>query len=163
VTTIVIWSTVHQLVHQPGRSVARYPRDCIRGTTSPSNRLRLHQPIAPEAVHRKLLRVGVVGHLYIGSSTFPASQIVEGQWVARERNLNRFVSEQPPYSLLVRGVEADVLPTCQRYGMGVIPWSPSQAVGCRAGGVKARIHRLRHVPECCQIAMISHCQATNAS
>ena len=61
---------------------------------------------------------------YIGSSTFPASQIVEGQWTARERNLTRFVCEQPPYSLLVRGVEADVLPTCQRYGMGVIPWSP---------------------------------------
>jgi aryl-alcohol dehydrogenase-like predicted oxidoreductase len=61
---------------------------------------------------------------YIGSSTFPASQIVEAQWSARERNLTRFVCEQPPYSLLVRGVEADVLPTCQRYGMGVIPWSP---------------------------------------
>jgi aryl-alcohol dehydrogenase-like predicted oxidoreductase len=61
---------------------------------------------------------------YIGSSTFPASQIVEAQWVARERNLVRFVCEQPPYSLLVRGVEVDVLPTCQRYDMGVIPWSP---------------------------------------
>jgi aryl-alcohol dehydrogenase-like predicted oxidoreductase len=61
---------------------------------------------------------------YIGSSTFPASQIVEAQWSARERNLTRFVCEQPPYSLLARGVEADVLPTCQRYGMGVIPWSP---------------------------------------
>src|ERR687886_2765184 len=69
-----------------------------------------------------LVRQGKVR--YIGSSTFPASQIVEGQWVARERNLTRFVCEQPPYSLLVRGVEADVLPTCQRYGMGVIPWSP---------------------------------------
>jgi aryl-alcohol dehydrogenase-like predicted oxidoreductase len=61
---------------------------------------------------------------YIGSSTFPGSQIVEAQWSARERNLSRFVCEQPPYSLLVRGVEADILPTCQRYGMGVIPWSP---------------------------------------
>jgi aryl-alcohol dehydrogenase-like predicted oxidoreductase len=62
--------------------------------------------------------------LYVGSSTFPASQIVEAQWVARDRDLTRFVCEQPPYSLLVRGVEADVLPTCQRFGMGVIPWSP---------------------------------------
>jgi aryl-alcohol dehydrogenase-like predicted oxidoreductase len=61
---------------------------------------------------------------YIGSSTFPASQIVEAQWVARERGRERFVCEQPPYSMLVRGVENDVLPTCQRYGMGVIPWSP---------------------------------------
>jgi aryl-alcohol dehydrogenase-like predicted oxidoreductase len=61
---------------------------------------------------------------YIGSSTFPASQIVEAQWVARDRGRERFVCEQPPYSMLIRGVEADVLPTCQRHGMGVIPWSP---------------------------------------
>jgi aryl-alcohol dehydrogenase-like predicted oxidoreductase len=61
---------------------------------------------------------------YIGSSTFPASQIVEAQWVARDRGRERFVTEQPPYSMLVRGVEADVLPTCRRHGMGIIPWSP---------------------------------------
>ena len=61
---------------------------------------------------------------YIGSSTFPASQIVEAQWVAERRGRERFVTEQPPYSLVVRGVENDVLPTCQRHGMGVIPWSP---------------------------------------
>jgi len=61
---------------------------------------------------------------YLGSSTFPASQIVEAQWVARERHLRRFVTEQPPYSMLVRSVEADVLPTCARHGMGVIPYSP---------------------------------------
>jgi aryl-alcohol dehydrogenase-like predicted oxidoreductase len=61
---------------------------------------------------------------YIGSSTFPASRIVEAQWVARDRGRERFVSEQPPYSMLVRGVENDVLPTCRRYGMGVIPWGP---------------------------------------
>ncbi|HET7487383.1 MAG TPA: aldo/keto reductase [Acidimicrobiales bacterium] len=61
---------------------------------------------------------------YLGSSTFPASAIVEAQWVAERRGRERFVCEQPPYSILVRGVEADVLPTCQRHGMGVIPWSP---------------------------------------
>src|SRR3954466_14277746 len=61
---------------------------------------------------------------YLGSSTFPASEIVEAQWVAERRNRERFVCEQPPYSILVRGIEADVLPTCARYGMGVIPWSP---------------------------------------
>jgi aryl-alcohol dehydrogenase-like predicted oxidoreductase len=69
-----------------------------------------------------LVRAGKVR--YIGSSTFPASQIVEAQWAARERGLTRFVCEQPPYSLLVRGVESDVLPTCRRHGIGVIPWSP---------------------------------------
>jgi aryl-alcohol dehydrogenase-like predicted oxidoreductase len=61
---------------------------------------------------------------YLGSSTFPAGAIVEAQWAAERRNTQRFVCEQPPYSLLVRGVEAEVLPTCERYGMGVIPWSP---------------------------------------
>jgi len=61
---------------------------------------------------------------YIGSSTFPASQIVEAQVAARDRNLERFVTEQPPYSILVRGVEADVLPTCARHGMAVMSYSP---------------------------------------
>jgi aryl-alcohol dehydrogenase-like predicted oxidoreductase len=61
---------------------------------------------------------------YIGSSTFPAPEIVEAQWAARDRHLHRFVCEQPPYSILVRGIENDVLPTCSRYGMGVIPWAP---------------------------------------
>jgi aryl-alcohol dehydrogenase-like predicted oxidoreductase len=61
---------------------------------------------------------------YIGSSTFPAAEIVEAQWAARDRHLQRFVTEQPPYSILVRGIEGDVLPACARYGMGVIPWAP---------------------------------------
>jgi aryl-alcohol dehydrogenase-like predicted oxidoreductase len=61
---------------------------------------------------------------YIGHSTFPASQIVEAQWAARDRGFQRFVTEQPPYSMLVRAVEADVLPTCLRHGMGVMSYSP---------------------------------------
>jgi aryl-alcohol dehydrogenase-like predicted oxidoreductase len=61
---------------------------------------------------------------YIGSSTYPAAQIVKAQWVARERRRERFVCEQPPYSILARGIEADVLPTCQELAMGVIAWSP---------------------------------------
>jgi aryl-alcohol dehydrogenase-like predicted oxidoreductase len=69
-----------------------------------------------------LVRAGKVR--YIGSSTFPPGTIVEAQWVAERRGRERFVCEQPPYSLLVRGVEVEVLPTCQKYGMGVIPWSP---------------------------------------
>jgi aryl-alcohol dehydrogenase-like predicted oxidoreductase len=59
-----------------------------------------------------------------GSSTFPAEQIVEAQWVAERRGRERFMTEQPPYSILVRGIERDVLPVAQSYGMGVIPWSP---------------------------------------
>jgi aryl-alcohol dehydrogenase-like predicted oxidoreductase len=69
-----------------------------------------------------LVRAGKIR--YAGSSTFPPSGIVEAQWAAERRGRERFACEQPPYSLLVRGVEAEVLPTCQRYGMGVIPWSP---------------------------------------
>jgi aryl-alcohol dehydrogenase-like predicted oxidoreductase len=59
-----------------------------------------------------------------GSSTFPAEQIVEAQWVAERRGRERFQTEQPPYSILVRGIERDVLPIAQKFGMGVIPWSP---------------------------------------
>jgi aryl-alcohol dehydrogenase-like predicted oxidoreductase len=61
---------------------------------------------------------------YLGSSTFPAEAIVEAQWVAEKRGHERFRVEQPPYSIFARAIEASVLPTCERYGMGVIPWSP---------------------------------------
>jgi aryl-alcohol dehydrogenase-like predicted oxidoreductase len=69
-----------------------------------------------------LVRQGKVR--YLGSSTYPAAQIVRAQWVARDRGHQRYVCEQPPYSLLVRGIEADVLPTCLEYRMGAIVWSP---------------------------------------
>jgi aryl-alcohol dehydrogenase-like predicted oxidoreductase len=89
---------------------------------------QIHRPGANTAIEETLgaltdlVRQGKVR--YIGSSTFPGSQIVEAQWAARDRRLERFVCEQPPYSLLVRGIENDVLPTCQRHDMAVIPWSP---------------------------------------
>jgi aryl-alcohol dehydrogenase-like predicted oxidoreductase len=70
-----------------------------------------------------------------GSSTFPAHQMVEAQWVSERRGLGRFVTEQPPYSLLVRGIEADVLPVAEQYGLGVLPWSPL-AGGWLAGGYR---------------------------
>jgi aryl-alcohol dehydrogenase-like predicted oxidoreductase len=87
-----------------------------------------------------LVRAGKVR--YIGSSTFPAHEIVEAQWVAERRGRERFVCEQPPYSLLVRGIERDVLPVCERYGMGVIPWSPL-AGGWLSGGYR----KGREVPQ----------------
>jgi aryl-alcohol dehydrogenase-like predicted oxidoreductase len=61
---------------------------------------------------------------YIGSSSYSGSQIVEAQWVARDRRLERFRTEQPPYSLLTRLIELDVLPTAQRHGMGILTYSP---------------------------------------
>jgi aryl-alcohol dehydrogenase-like predicted oxidoreductase len=69
-----------------------------------------------------LVRQGKVR--YIGSSSYSGSQIVEAQWASRERRLERFVTEQPPYSILVRGIEEDVLPTTLRYGMGTLTYSP---------------------------------------
>ena len=60
----------------------------------------------------------------IGSSSFPASEIVEAQWAAERRGLERFRTEQPPYSIINRGIEREVLPACQRYGMGTLVWSP---------------------------------------
>jgi aryl-alcohol dehydrogenase-like predicted oxidoreductase len=78
-----------------------------------------------------LVRAGKVR--YLGSSTYPASEIVAAQWVAEKRGRQRFVCEQPPYSMLVRGVESEVLPVCREYGMGVIPWSPL-AGGWLSGG-----------------------------
>jgi aryl-alcohol dehydrogenase-like predicted oxidoreductase len=95
-----------------------------------------------------LVRAGKVR--YFGSSTFPASQIVEAQWVAERRGRERFVCEQPPYSILVRGVENDVLPTCRRHGMGVIPWSPLAGGWLtgryRKGQALPETHRAQRIP-----------------
>jgi aryl-alcohol dehydrogenase-like predicted oxidoreductase len=95
-----------------------------------------------------LVRAGKVRA--IGSSTFPPSQIVEAQWVAERRGRERFLCEQPPYSLLVRGVEAEVLPVCQRYGMGVIPWGPLcggfLSGAYRRGRPAPESHRFQRLP-----------------
>src|SRR5207237_1143895 len=61
---------------------------------------------------------------YLGCSTFPAFHVVESQWVAERRGLERFACEQPPYSIFVRTVERELFAVTQRYGMGVIVWSP---------------------------------------
>ena len=70
-----------------------------------------------DLVHQGKVRV-------LGSSTYPAELIVEAQWTAERRGRERFRCEQPPYSIFARAIETAVLPTCQKYGMGVIPWSP---------------------------------------
>ncbi len=61
---------------------------------------------------------------YFGHSTWPVSAMVEAQWTSEKRGLDRFWTEQPPYSILTRGIEKDVLPTCSRYGLGVLSYSP---------------------------------------
>jgi aryl-alcohol dehydrogenase-like predicted oxidoreductase len=107
---------------------------------------QIHRPEADTDIDETL---GVLSDLvhegkvrYIGSSTFPASQIVEAQWTAERRVRERFVCEQPPYSMLIRAVEADVLPTCRRYGMGVIPWSP-----LAGGWLSGRYRKEADLPE----------------
>jgi aryl-alcohol dehydrogenase-like predicted oxidoreductase len=69
-----------------------------------------------------LIRAGKVR--YIGSSTFAAWQVVESLWVAKELGLNRFICEQPPYNILDRRVERELLPMTRTYGIATIPWSP---------------------------------------
>ncbi|OZG31021.1 aldo/keto reductase [Williamsia sp. 1138] len=72
---------------------------------------------------------------YFGSSTYPAHRIVEGQWAAREHRLSRYVTEQPPYSILQRGIESHVLPVTEQYGLGVLVWSPL-ASGWLSGAIR---------------------------
>jgi aryl-alcohol dehydrogenase-like predicted oxidoreductase len=72
---------------------------------------------------------------YFGSSTFPAYRIVQAQWAAREHRLSRYVTEQPGYSILQRGIETHVLPVAEEYGLGVLAWSPL-ASGWLSGAIR---------------------------
>ncbi|MGY5128278.1 aldo/keto reductase [Streptomyces nigrescens] len=72
---------------------------------------------------------------YFGSSTFPAYRIVQAQWAAREYHLSRYVTEQPSYSILQRGIETHVLPVTAQYGLGVLVWSPL-ASGWLSGAIR---------------------------
>jgi aryl-alcohol dehydrogenase-like predicted oxidoreductase len=89
----------------------------------------------------------------IGSSSFPASDMVEAQWVSQRRGLERFRTEQPTYSILSRGIEREVLPVAERYGMGAIVWSPL-AQGMLTGRVRKgqqtdlrRVNRFSHISD----------------
>ncbi|WP_026930889.1 aldo/keto reductase [Glycomyces tenuis] len=89
---------------------------------------QIHQPDPDTDIEETLsvltdlVRIGKVRA--VGTSSLPVSDIVEAQWVAERRGLVRFRSEQPPYSILNRGIEREVLPVAQRYGMGTLVWSP---------------------------------------
>jgi aryl-alcohol dehydrogenase-like predicted oxidoreductase len=133
---VVLATKVHGTMGEDPNEFGNTRRWIIREAENSLRRLRtdwidlyqIHRPEADTDIDETLgaltdlVRAGKVR--YLGSSTFPASQIVEAQWVARDRGRERFVCEQPPYSILVRAVENDVLPTCRRHGMGVIAWSP---------------------------------------
>ncbi|MGW5124851.1 aldo/keto reductase [Streptomyces sp. NPDC004069] len=111
------------------RWVTRALEDSLRRLqTDHVDLFQIHRPAPDTDVEETLsaltdlVRAGKVRA--VGSSTFPASDIVEAQWVAERRGLVRFRTEQPPYSILNRSIEREVLPVCERYGMGTMVWSP---------------------------------------
>src|ERR1700730_11563449 len=82
---------------------------------------QIHRPASATAID-ELIRSGKVR--YIGTSTYGAWQVVESLWVSKELGLNRFVTEQPPYNILDRRIERELVPMTQTFGIGLIPWSP---------------------------------------
>ena len=89
---------------------------------------QLHRPRPETDIDDTLSALSDLVHAgkvrYVGTTTFLPSQVVEAQWVAERRHRERPVTEQAPYSILAREVERDLLPTAQKYGLGVLPWSP---------------------------------------
>src|SRR4051794_12004543 len=134
--TVVLATKVHGTMGDDPNEFGNSRRWIVREVENSLRRLgtdwidlyQIHRPEADTDIDETLgaltdlVRAGKVRA--IGSSTFPASQIVEAQWVAERRVRERFVCEQPPYSILARGIEADVLPSVRRHRMGAIVWSP---------------------------------------
>ncbi len=160
---VVLASKVHGTMGDDPNQFGNTRRWIIREVEDSLRRLKtdwidlyqIHRPEADTDIDETLGALSDLIHAgkvrYVGSSTFPASQIVEAQWTARKRGRERFVCEQPPYSILVRGIEQDVLPTCGRHGMGVIPWSPL------AGGWLTGRYRLgSDVPESRRARLVPH-------
>jgi aryl-alcohol dehydrogenase-like predicted oxidoreductase len=109
-----------------------------------------------------LVRAGKVR--YFGHSTWPVSAIVEAQWTAQERGRERFRTEQPTYSILTRAIESDVLPTCARYGMGVLsPTARWPAAGCRAATAPETKDRTRWRGSGWRTGSTCRCPRTSAS
>ncbi len=87
-----------------------------------------------------LIRQGKVR--YVGTSTYAAWQVVESLWVSERYGLNRFVCEQPPYHILDRRIERELLPVARTYGLGIIPWSP-----LAGGKLTGKYHKDQPAPE----------------
>jgi aryl-alcohol dehydrogenase-like predicted oxidoreductase len=133
------WHRREHIVASCEESLRRLRTDCI-------DLYQLHR--ASDVVPQEET-LGVLGELvdagkvrWIGSSTFPAWMVMEALALARERELPAFVSEQPPYNLLDRRIENELLPMCERYGLAVLPWSPL------AGGIlSGRYDSIHAVPD----------------
>ena len=89
---------------------------------------QIHRPRSDTPIDEVLRALDDLIHAgkvrYIGTTTFAAWQVMEALWVSKELHLNRFVSEQPPYNILDRRVERELVPMARTYGIGLIPWSP---------------------------------------
>ncbi|MCU1493609.1 MAG: aldo/keto reductase [Acidimicrobiaceae bacterium] len=133
---IVLASKVHGVMGDDPNHKGNSRRWIIREVEASLRRLgtdyldlyQIHRPDPTTDIEETLSALSDLVHQgkvrAIGSSTFPAELIVESHWASERRGLERFRCEQPPYSIFVRGIEESVLPTCARYGMGVIVWSP---------------------------------------
>jgi aryl-alcohol dehydrogenase-like predicted oxidoreductase len=111
------------------RHITRQVEDSLRRLqTDYIDLYQIHRPDPETPIEETMRALDDLVHQgkvrYLGSSTFAAWQLVESYWVSDRLRLERFVCEQPPYSILSRGIERDVLPVCEKYGTGVIPWSP---------------------------------------
>jgi aryl-alcohol dehydrogenase-like predicted oxidoreductase len=135
------------LVREVDNSLRRLQTDWI-------DLYQIHRP-DPNTEHEEtlaaltdLVRAGKIRAF--GSSTYPAHQMVDAQWISHTRMLGRFVTEQPPYSLLVRGIERDVLPVAEQFGMGVLTWGPLSGGWLsgryRVGAEVRATHRADRVP-----------------
>ena len=115
------WGTRRHIIEQCEASLRRLQTDYI-------DLYQIHRPSSEYPIDETLralddlIRGGKVR--YIGTSTFAAWQVVESLWASKELGLNRFVSEQPPYHILDRRVERELIPVAQTYDIGIIPWSP---------------------------------------
>jgi aryl-alcohol dehydrogenase-like predicted oxidoreductase len=161
---VVLATKAHSPMGEDANMRGNSRRWIIRGVENSLRRLQtdyidlyqMHRPDPDTDIDETLSALSDLVHSgkvrAIGSSTFPAEHIVEAQWVAQARGRERFRCEQPPYSIFVRGIEASVLPTCQKYGMGVIAWSPL-AGGWLTGrirrdtGVDMTAGRARRLPQ----------------
>jgi len=134
---IVLATKVHgRMADDDPNALGNHRRHIIQQCEASLRRLRtdwidiyqLHRPESGVPIDETLralddlVRAGKVR--YIGTSTYAAWQLMEALWVARELGLNRFVTEQPPYHLLDRRIERELLPFARTYGVAIIPWSP---------------------------------------
>jgi aryl-alcohol dehydrogenase-like predicted oxidoreductase len=127
-----LWMPMGEDPNQRGNSrrwiIAEVEHSLRRLQTDYIDLYQIHRPDPDTDIEETLSALSDLIHSgkvrVIGSSTMPASDIVEAQWVAERRGLQRFRTEQPPYSILTRGIEREVLPVCQRYGMGTLVWTP---------------------------------------